>query len=276
MSQSIRSQAAQAVLRGRGWKPGQKVSPKVAREAKYAIERTAKSQVFRHLQEGTRPTLPSPEEQERIRYIAIMRRNAEEKLGRTPGRKRIADPEQRKSIMEWSRKLASDPPHKKPYTKKLRHTFTPRPIQERIDQADLLRERRTVARMPGVIPDVQWIEVDHIAGKREDGYPWLIAVGNSFSTTIFLVWADHQETAVEIAEERWPKSFFSEIVKNPPENEDGEVEEGYDFISSLGKWGKREEDIRFFVEASEVSLAKQLGQDRLFRLTDGRVVEVAS
>ena len=139
MSQSIRSQAARAVLRGRGWKPGQKLSPKIAREAKYSIEQTSKSPIFRHLQEGSRPHLPSPEEQERIRYIHILRSHASEKRSRGPGVKRIADPEQRKAIMDWSRKLASDPPHKEPYTKKLRHTFTPRPIQERIEQVEIVQ-----------------------------------------------------------------------------------------------------------------------------------------
>jgi hypothetical protein len=276
MAASIRSRAAQAVLRGRGWKPGQKLDPKIAKEAKYNIKRAAESHVYRHLEEGTHPSVPSPEEQERIRYLAIMRSHAQEKRSRGPGVKRITDPEQRKAIMEWSRKLASSPPHKEPYTKKLRHTFTPRSVQEKIDQTALLRERRTVARMPGVIPDMEWIEVDHVAGKREDGQPWLIAVGSGFSATIYLVWADHQDTAAEIAEERWPRAFFSDIVKNPPE-EDGEMDEGYDFIPSLGKFGKREEDIRFFVKATEVSLAKQLdSHDRLFRLTDGRVVRVAA
>jgi len=268
MPKSIRRQAAEAVLRGRGWKPGQKLSPKVAHEAKYDIEVTAQSPMFRHLQERTKPVLPSDVEQERIRYIHALRYYAESPEFRSQRR----DPEARRAIIEHARSLASEPPDVNKYTKKKRYTFTPSQLQRRIDEAELLKERRTLILLPN---EDRWIEADRITGKREDGKPYVIAVGNGYSATILLVWANDDSEAVEIAENKWPKLLFSKIAKNPPEV-DGEEEDGWEIISGLGKWGRREEDIRFFVVASEVSTAKKIDPySRLYRLADGRVVEAA-
>lgn len=271
MSKTIKSKAAQAVLRGRGWKPGQKIPAHERGVVRQDIRWAAESPVFRHLEEKTRPELPSPEEQERIRNLYALKYLARDRRSRVPGRpRRVEDPEMRRSLMEQARDL-SRTPHVDKYTKKKKYTFTPRSLGEKLDTAELLRGRNVL-----VLVDGTWMEADKVAGRRDSDYnkPYVIAVGMGFSATVLLVWAHSDDEAVEVAEDRWPHLLFGETLRKgqepPPEEE-----EEWTWIDSLGKWGKREEDIRFFKVAEDVSQAKSLGSGRLYRLTDGRVVEVA-
>jgi hypothetical protein len=54
-----------------------------------------------------------------------------------------------------------------------------------------------------------------------------------------------------------------------------EEQDEWRYIESLGKLGKPEEDVRIFKEAEEVAHhAVPVGGNSLYRLPDGRVVEV--
>ena len=136
-----------------------------------------------------------------------------------------------------------------------------------------LKGRETLALVGG-----EWYYVNHIRGRSDDGYnkPYFIGVSSGYDITRFVVWAPNQDEAATIAEETWPRFFFTEIIA-PQKLErlianGTEDENDWRFIEGIGKFGKPEEDIRLFEKAQEVAYhTKKI--DGYYRLTDGRLVD---
>ena len=259
---TTRSQAAKAVIRGMRARKG-RLTPEEKHEALRRIRDVEESPVFRYAEERRRPALPSPEEQKRLRQSQAARdliRFSRE--GKRYGR---LSPEAKESIRQRSEEFASRP-LKMGYGHHLETTFVPRGLQRELETASALRERTTL-----VLVDGTWYDVNHSKGRNEDGPAWFFGLGSGYDITRFVVHAEHAEDAIEIAEDTWPRFFFSEI--KAPSRVPEEEQDEWRFIESLGKLGKPEEDVRIFKQAEEVAHhAVPLGNS-LYRLTDGRVVE---
>ena len=264
---NIKQKAARAVIRGMRH-PGRRLSPEEKIIAHQRIKDVGESPVFEYAEARRRPTLPSPEEQRRLRQSQaardVMRFTMEH------GRKGRLSPEAKESIRQQVESLSSRP-IKMGYGHNLETSFVPKHLQRDLETASALRKRSTMALVDGT-----WYDVNHVKGRKTDTFgdpatAWFFGLGQGNDITRFVVYADRAEDAIEIAEDSWPKFFFSEIraASRVPEEEQDE----WRFIESLGKLGKPEEDVRIFKEAYEVAHhAIPLGNS-LYRLPDGRVIE---
>ena len=265
---NIKQKAARAVIRGMRH-PGRRLSPEEKIIAHQRIKDVGESPVFEYAEARRRPTLPSPEEQKRLRKSQAARDVMRFTMER--GRKGRLSPEAKESIRREVESLASGP-IKMGYGHHLETSFVPDNLRRDLETASALKERTTLALVNGT-----WYDVNHTKGRKTDDFgdpatAWFFGLGNGYDVTRFLVYADRAENAIEIAEDSWPKFFFSEIraASRVPEEEQDE----WRFIESLGKLGKPEEDVRIFKEAYEVAHhAIPLGNS-LYRLPDGRVIEV--
>ena len=272
---NIKQRAARAVIRGmrtsgtnRSKNLG-RMTPEEKRIARQRIQEVGESPVFEYAETRRRPTLPSPEEQKLLRQSQaardVMRFTMEH------GRKGRLSPEAKESIRRQVESLATRP-IKMGYGHHLETSFVPKQLKRDLETASALKERSTVA-----LVDNTWYDANHVKGRKKDTYgdssrAWFFGLGQGYDITRFVVYADRAEDAVEIAEDTWPRFFFSEI--KAPSRVPEEEQDEWRFIGSLGKLGKPEEDVRIFKEADEVAYhAVPLGNS-LYRLPDGRVVEV--
>ena len=273
---NIKQRAARAVIRGMRT-PGTnrsknlgRMTPEEKSIARQRIQEVGESPVFEYAETRRRPTLPSPEEQKRLRRSQAARDTM--RFTMEHGRKGRLSPEAKESIRQQVESLASRP-IKMGYGHHLETSFVPDNLRRDLETASALKERTTLALVDGT-----WYDVNHTKGRKTDDFgdpatAWFFGLGNGYDVTRFLVYADRAENAIEIAEDSWPKFFFSEIsaASRVPEEEQDE----WRFIESLGKLGKPEEDVRIFKEAEEVAHhAVPVGGNSLYRLPDGRVVEV--
>jgi hypothetical protein len=265
---NIKQRAARAVIRGMRH-PGKKLSAEEKRIALQRIQEVGENPVFEYAETRRRPTLPSPEEQRRLRQSHAARDMM--RFAMEHGRKGRLSPEDKEAIKQQVESLASRP-IKMGYGHRVETSFVPKQLKRDLETASALKERSTVALVEGT-----WYDVNHVKGRKTDDFSdpataWFFGLGQGYDITRFIVYSDRSEDAIEIAEDTWPKFFFSEIraASRVPEEEQDE----WRFIESLGKLGKPEEDVRIFKEADEVAHhAVPLGNS-LYRLPDGRVVEV--
>jgi hypothetical protein len=265
---NIKQRAARAVIRGMRH-PGKKLTPEEKRIARQRIQDVSESPVFEYAETRRRPALPSPEEQRRLRQSQAARDVMRFTMER--GRKGRLSPEAKESIRRQVESLSSKP-IKMGYGHHLETSFVPKHLKRDLETASALKERATVALVDGT-----WYDVNHVQGRKIDSYgdpatAWFFGLGQGYDITRFLVYADRGEDAIEIAEDTWPKFFFSEIkaVSRVPEEEQDE----WRFIESISKFGKPEEDVRIFKKAEQVAHHAVPVGNNLYRLTDGRVVEV--
>jgi hypothetical protein len=243
-------------------RPGQKLTPEERTMALIHARSAAESPAYKYAETGSRPILPSAEEQKRLRKIRAMRSivGMQHEYGR-----RKFDPDARHFIVQQAEDFASRPIEME-YGHRVKTSFMPKRLQADLEASSRLKARDTLALVDGT-----WFDVNHLKGRKEDGRPWFFGLGQGYDITRFLVYADSGESAIDIAENAWPRFFFSEI-RSPKRVPDEEQDE-WRFIESIGKLGKPEEDVRIFKQAEEVAHhATPLG-DGLYRLRDGRVVE---
>jgi hypothetical protein len=272
---NIKQKAARAVIRGMRT-PGTnrsknfgRMTPEEKRIARQRIQEVGESPVFEYAEARRRPVLPSPEEQKRLRQSQAARDVMRFAMER--GRKGRLSPEAKEGIRQQVESLSSSP-LKMGYGHHLETSFVPTQLRRDLETASALKERSTLALVDGT-----WYDVNHVKGRKTDDFgdpatAWFFGLGQGYDITRFLVYSDRGEAAIEIAEDAWPRFFFSEIraASSVPEEE----QDDWQYIESLGKLGKPEEDVRIFNQAEEVAHhAVPLGNS-LYRLTDGRVVEV--
>lgn len=266
MTKNIHLRALRGAIRGVR-KPGQKMSAVERREAERRAKVAEESEAYRLLETKQRLDMPSPEEQRRMRKKYAMQYSTLSQ-----------DPDTRRHLFDLSGKLR--PEHRESllgHVESLSRSKDSAMVPERLrrlkETEKQLKGRETLALVNG-----EWFYVNHVRGKSDDGFnkPYFIGTGNGYDITRFLIWARNQEEAVDIAENTWPRFFFTDITT--PQKLEKLVEAGQEdendwrFIEDIGKVGKPEEDIRMFEMASEVSYhAKKI--NGYYRLTDGRLVE---
>lgn len=230
--------------------------------AKQRAKWAAQSPVYQAIEAKRKLPMPTPEEiKKRSKSYALKYITREYRQGwRT---KKVA-PEHRVGIMEQAERLATG------------GSFIPRKTQEAMESAQLQRKNVAVARIGR-----DWLTVHNIAGTKDEGYnkPYFIGPGLGYDVRRIVVFAHDDSEAYEIAQEKYPKDMFSEVISRAKldkiEKEDSSEAERYTYIERLNKWGLPEEDIRIFKVASEFYRnAKALGgHTSLYRLPDGRVIE---
>ena len=245
-----------------------RMTPEEKRIARQRIHDVGENPVFGYAETRSKPSLPSPEEQKLLR-----RSQAAKDLVRfhREGRHGKMSAEAKEDIRQRSEEYANRP-LKMGYGHHLETSFVPKQLRRDLETVSALKERTTLALVDGT-----WYDVNHVKGRKTDPYgdpsaAWFFGLGQGYDITRFVVYAERAEDAIEIAEDSWPRFFFSEIkaTSRVPEDEQDE----WRFIESLGKLGKPEEDVRIFKQAEEVAHhAVPLGNS-LYRLSDGRVIEV--
>ena len=73
------------------------------------------------------------------------------------------------------------------------------------------KPRKLLLALTGRGRDARWVRVDRNVGSPSDGRPWLIEMGQGYSSYYGLVWAIGPDDAYEIAEEAFASHFFEEI-----------------------------------------------------------------
>ena len=150
---NIKQKAARAVIRGMRH-PGRRLSPEEKIIAHQRIKDVGESPVFEYAEARRRPTLPSPEEQRRLRQSQaardVMRFTMEH------GRKGRLSPEAKESIRQQVESLSSRP-IKMGYGHNLETSFVPKHLQRDLETASALRKRSTMALVDGT-----WYDVNHV------------------------------------------------------------------------------------------------------------------
>jgi hypothetical protein len=135
--------------------------------------------------------------------------------------------------------------------------------------------------------DGTWYSVDKVHG---DPQSWdkkklfFFGIGSGYDIVRILIKADNEQAAIEAAEDKYPKFFFTKIISRKAleqlEKKGGtrwdENPDNYRFIESIGKWGLPEEDIRIMGKVSRyVPSAATTENSREAILPDGTKVEYA-
>lgn len=266
MTKNIHLRALRGAVRGVR-KPGHKMTVAERQEAARRAKEAEGSEAYRLLETGQKLTMPSAEEQRRMRKKYAMQYSALSQ-----------DPDTRRHLFDLSGKLRPEHResllgHVEAVSRSKGSAMIPERLRKMQETEQRLKGRETLALANG-----EWFYVNHVRGRSDGGYnkPYFIGAGSGYDITRFVVWAPNQEEAIDIAENTWPRFFFTEIVtpgKLERLVENGTEDEGdWRFIESIGKLGKPEQDIRMFEKAQEVAYhAKKIGE--YYRLTDGRLVE---
>ena len=250
-------------------RPGHKMTAEQRHEAERRASVAEKSLAYQHLERREPLHLPNAEEQRRMRKKYAMQYSTQGYEARQhlfgPNGKKLK-PEHRESLLA----------HVESVSRSQGSAMIPENLRRMQEVSKQLKGRSTLARVNG-----EWFDVGHVHGTSEGGYnkPYFIGVGIGYGMMRFIVWANNESDASDIAENTWPKDFFDEIMATSRlerKIEAGEEEEDHwAFIESIGKMGKRTEDIRMFAKASEVVYhAKKIAEhDYLYRAPDGRIIE---
>ena len=125
-----------------------------------------------------------------------------------------------------------------------------------------------------------WFQIDKMKGTPDYGKPWVIEVGMGYSSYYYLVWADNESDAIEIAEEEWPNEMFDEVDESDvgPLDSDGypEDQDLHPHPSKRNHWVRSSENLH-------LSRAKRVAQGRIVpghgnqaHLKTGEIVEYYS
>lgn len=150
-----------------------------------------------------------------------------------------------------------------------RSSLAPRPQRRRILLA-LLGGRRPTER--------RWVQIDRSVGGPHDGRPYVVEMGQGYSSYYGLVWAGGIEDAYEAAQEAFPFHFFREL----DEDEDPDLLEGLvrEHPDRPGVFMVEDEEARYqtaIASALRVGSARRLGPyDRHAVLRSGEIVEFVS
>lgn len=121
-----------------------------------------------------------------------------------------------------------------------------------------------------------WVKVDRNVGGPHDGHPYLVEMGQGYSSTYGLVWARSESDAYEIAEEAFPWHFFEEVDEEELEEHAEENIRG-PHPSKPGVWLVEDENGRYqtsVIRAHRVVSARRLDEyGRQARLRTGEVIE---
>lgn len=127
-----------------------------------------------------------------------------------------------------------------------------------------------------VDPRAPWVQVDRNVGGPSDGEPFVVEMGQGYSSYYGLVWAPSIDDAYEIAEDAFPEHFFEEV-------DEGELEERGDegdvrpHPTKRGVWLVPDESAHYQTairRARRVMSARRLDRyGRQARLRSGEIVE---
>lgn len=128
-----------------------------------------------------------------------------------------------------------------------------------------------------------WFSVHRKALVDPDSWKgeyYFFGIGSGFDILRIVVKADSLEEAMEHAENKLPKLFFTKVITTRQydklSGDDWETDpDNYHFIESLGKWGLPEEDIRIAKKVTEYvpTAAQAKPYTNTAILPDGRKVE---
>lgn len=148
-------------------------------------------------------------------------------------------------------------------------------------QRSSLEPRRQSQKLVLALVDWQspWIRIDRNVGGPSDGEPYLVEMGQGYSSYYGLVWAWGENAAYEIAEEAFPYHFFEEVDEDELE-ERGDAGDVRPHPTKRGVWLVPDESAHYQTairRARRVVSGRRLDPySRMARLRTGEVVEFVS
>ena len=121
-----------------------------------------------------------------------------------------------------------------------------------------------------------WVRIDRNVGGPSDGHPFIVEMGQGYSSYYGLVWASSIDDAYEIAEEAFTYHFFEEVDEDELEERD-DAEDARPHPTKRGVWLVPDENARYQTairRARRVVSGRRLDPySRMVRLRSGEIVE---
>ena len=122
----------------------------------------------------------------------------------------------------------------------------------------------------------RWVRIDRNVGGPSDGHPYIVEMGQGYSSYYGLVWATGIDAAYEIAEEAFVYHFFEEVDEDELEERD-DAEDARPHPTKRNIWLVPDENARYQTairRARRVVSGRRLDPySRMVRLRSGEIVE---